>query len=59
MIQNAKDERKYKNSIVSILVLGVCLILMVNIGLGVHTCSSLEPDGNYYLFLFVVILFNY
>ena len=45
MSVKAKDERKYKYSIVSILVIGICLILMVNIGMGLKKCEIREKEG--------------
>ena len=40
MAQRVKNERKYKYSLVSILIIGVCLIMMVNIGLGMRKCEE-------------------
>ena len=45
MAERARDERKYKYSLVSILIIGICLIMMVNIGLGIRKCEQTK-QGN-------------
>ena len=42
MAQKARDERKYKYSLVSVLLIGICLILMVNLGLGIRKCDDIR-----------------
>ncbi|XP_076825542.1 endoplasmic reticulum aminopeptidase 1-like isoform X2 [Clavelina lepadiformis] len=42
--KRAKEERKYKYSLVSVLVIGICLIMMVNIGLGYRKCESTNEE---------------
>lgn len=39
-VARIKEERKYKYSLVSVLVIGICLLLMVNIGLGYRKCEG-------------------
>ena len=42
MLRQKKDEKKYKCSLLSVLLGGISLILMINIGLGIRNCDQTQ-----------------
>ena len=53
MIQRSREERRYKYSLVSLLVCGLILITTINLGLGSRNCSHVDGiySSNLYIFL--------